>query len=278
MAADKIIRPDGTELIPINLSEHLGISQEQLKEFSKMTFSVPPVLQASLQEHQQEMIRQTEEMAQAVYEGKQEFIRQMAEATAKENAKAMRTSPFVFDVVVSALASLCGNPTYNTSSSEDSMNDYARDLLRQTLSVSDQTRQGISGNSSSAEEGRAGELDLQIRHNGKQICIYEGLKLESVVEKTIHEHIAKATIKYNPQGVKEVFVVAYVVKQAGKFGDFWKRFCDCLKKYNAEEEYMITWDDEPIDTGMSAIRCLHGIYNMDGEEHNVYCLAVKIQK
>lgn len=159
------------------------------------------------------------------------------------------------------------------------MNDYVRDVLGHGLQVRDQTRQGISGNSRSAEKGHAGEVDIQIRNNGRPIGIYEGLRLESVAEKIIHEHIAKATVNYNPQGVKEVFVVAYVIKHGTGFGDFGKRFVDCVQKYKADlPEQQIIWDDETEDTGLSAVRSIHGVYDMDDEEHSVHVMAVKIME
>lgn len=208
----------------------------------------------------------------------EDFIQYLAEATAKENAKALRTSPSIFDKVLNALACLCGNRTYNTSSDEDTMNDYIRDLLDKSLEIRDQTRQGISSKSTNAEKGRAGELDIQIRFNGIPIGIYEGLRLESVEEKIIHDHIEKATIKYNPQGCKEVFIVTYVIKQKKGFGEYWKRFVECVNRYKQEDDEYNIKSIEEIDTSMSAIRALHGKYYMDEMEHNVYIIAVKIQE
>ena len=140
-------------------------------------------------------------------------------------------------------------------------------------------RQKIIFHSRSAEKGHAGEVDIQIRNNGRLIGIYEGLRLDGVKSGEIYEHIAKATVKYNPQGVKEVFVVAYVIKHSTGFGEFWRRFVDCVKKYEAyNPEHQITWDDEVEDTGLSAVRSIHGTYDMDDEEHSVHIMAVKIME
>ncbi|XME00910.1 hypothetical protein QYZ88_009240 [Lachnospiraceae bacterium C1.1] len=38
------------------------------------------------------------------------------------------------------------------------------------------------------------------------------------------------------------------------------------------------WDEEEEDTGLSAIRSIHGIYNMDDTEHNVHVIAVKLME
>ena len=124
-----------------------------------------------------DMTQQMEEISRSIEEGRQEFISQIAEATGRELAKAIRTTPDLFDEIIGALSSLCGNPTYNSSSQEDPMNDYVRDILGHGLQVRDQTRQGLSVHSRSAEKGRAGELDIQIRNNGRPIGIFEGLRL-----------------------------------------------------------------------------------------------------
>ncbi len=226
-----------------------------------------------------DMSKEIAAMIQNAEEGKQQFIQQISESTGRELAKAIRACPDVFDEVVGALAALCGNPTYNSFSTENQMNDYVRDILGQGLQVRDQTRQGISGNSRSAEKGNAGELDIQIRNNGKPIAIYEGLRLKGIKSSDIHEHIKKATQNYNPQGVKMVFVVAYVQEKTTGFGAFWKDFVECVKRYNAlDNEYQIIWDEEEEDTGLSSVRSIHGTYNLDDAEHNIHVMAVKIMK
>lgn len=242
-----------------------------------MDFNIPSV--PVVGPHIPDMTKQIEEMSRAVEEGKQDFINRIAEAAGSELAKALRKSPILFDEIVGALSSLCGNRHYNSSTDEDTMNDYVRDVLGQGLQIRDQTRQGISENSRSAERGQAGEIDIQIRNNGKPIGIYEALRLDGVHSNKIYEHIEKATVKYNPQGVKEVFVVAYVQKQSKSFGGFWNRFVECVKGFEAEfDECQIKWDDEEEDTGLSAVRSIHGTYMMNDAEHNVHVMAVKIME
>jgi len=271
---------DRSAFTPISLADHFGISESQIASLREAT------MQQSMVGFNNVIARQAEQWAniddeiiESVEASKEDMIRRQAEANAEAYAKALRSSPFLFDEIVGALAALCGNSTYNSSTLEDQMNDYVRDILGRGLQVRDQTRQGISGNSRSAEKGRAGELDIQIRNNGRPIGIYEGLRLDGVNSKEIYDHIAKATINYNPQGVKEVFVVAYVRGQTTGFGDFMNRFIACVKAYQASAaEHQIVWDDEEEDTGLSGVRSIHGIYSMDGVEHNVHVLAVKLME
>ncbi len=243
-------------------------------DFNSINYT-PPILRPEIPD----MSKHVDEMAKAVQAGREEFIQNIAEATGRELARAIRTSPDLFDEIIGALSSLCGNPTYNSTTLEDPMNDYVRDILGHGLQVRDQTRQGISGNSRSAVKGQTGEVDIQIRNNGKPIGIYEGLRLEAVDSAEIYKHIEKVTVNYNPQGVKEVFVAAYVRGHKTGFGDFWKRMMGCVKGYEASDaEYQIVWDEEEEDTGLSAVRAIHGIYNMDDAEHNVHVIAVKLME
>lgn len=256
----------------------MGLTDKQIAEIQdSVNFNAFNGINIVIGQQKKDWERLDAELSQSIEAGKEDMIRRQAEANAEAYAKALRRSPFLFDEVVGALASLCGNPTYNASSLEDPMNDYVRDILGQGLQVRDQTRQGISGNSSSAEKGQAGELDIQIRNNGRPIGIYEGLRLDRVNATDIYDHIKKATINYNPQGVKEVFVVAYVQGQTTGFGRFWKRLVECVKNYHAPDpEHDIEWDEEEEDTGLSAVRSLHGTYYMDDAEHNVHVIAVKL--
>jgi len=275
---EKIIGPDGSVFTPISIADYHGISE---KQFATLCESAK---QQSLIGFNNAIARQAEQWStlddqlyESIEVSKKEKIHRQADANAEAFAKALRSTPFLFDEIVGALAALCGNPTYNASSSENSMNDYVRDILGHGLQVRDQTRQGISGSSRSAERGQAGELDIQIRNNGKPIGIYEGLRLDSVCARDIYEHITKATINYNPQGVKEIFVVAYVRGQSTGFGDFWKRFITCVKEYQAPaQEYQIVWEEGEENTDLSAVRSIRGIYNMDDADHNVHVMAVKL--
>lgn len=41
--------------------------------------------------------------------------------------------------------------------------------------------------------------------------------------------------------------------------------------------FPISWDEKETETGMSAIRVLRGVFEMDGVDHTLYTIAVKIQ-
>lgn len=101
---------------------------------------------------------------------------------------------------------LCLNHSYNDSTLEDIINDYIRDMMisKGYNEAKDQTRHGISAN-----ENNAGEVDILFTKDGKEIAIFEGLKLDSVKAAYIDQHIKKAIINYNALGTA-TFIVAYV--------------------------------------------------------------------
>ncbi|MDD7328000.1 MAG: hypothetical protein PUG68_09460 [Lachnospiraceae bacterium] len=203
--------------------------------------------------------------------------KKIAEEISKNQLK--HDMPSLLDGVIMALAKFQGNSMYNSSLSEDDMNDYVRDILSTIFETKDQTRQGYSNAYRVPPKKRgAGELDIQINYNGKIVGIYEGLKIERVNKQYVYDHITKAMINYNPQGVKNVFVVSYVINHFFDFGDFWCHFIETVRDYKAPNPgYQVTWENESTDSGYSKIKALHGLYFSDGEEHDIWIIAVCVK-
>lgn len=105
------------------------------------------------------------------------------------------------------------------------MNTFFRDMLcfKGYEETKDQTRHGLS------QSGKgAGEVDLLLTKAGKEIALFEGLKLNGVRSQYIDDHIEKAINNYNALGTA-TFVVAYV--SCSDFGDFWNRYYEHLENY-----------------------------------------------
>ena len=120
----------------------------------------------------------------------------------------------------------CLNSSFNGASSENSINDYFRDLffIKGYTEVKDQTRHGLSANKKDSAE-----VDILLTKDGKEIAIYEGLKLSSVSATYIDTHISKAVVNYNALGTA-TFIVAYV--DVSDFDSFWKRYISYLQSYS----------------------------------------------
>lgn len=101
----------------------------------------------------------------------------------------MAAAQSVLDDLIQVGERVCLNASFNASSSENSINDYFRDMLsfKGYDEVKDQTRHGIS-----ASGKDAAEVDILLTKAGREIAIFEGLKLDSVSTSYIDAHIDKA--------------------------------------------------------------------------------------
>ena len=163
---------------------------------------------------------------------------------------------------------LCNNATYNSSSFENSMNDYLRDLfvVDDYYEVKDQTRHGIS------ETGkRAGSVDLLLSKDGKEVAIFEGLKLSSVDSIEIKKHIDKAIVNYNALGTP-TFVVAYV--SSANFGAFFGRYVKFLQDYKYPIAVKSSLISRPAPN--AAMRVASMMLTRDGYDFPVYFLALNV--
>lgn len=165
---------------------------------------------------------------------------------------------------------LCSNNTYNKNSTENSINDFFRDTLSLMgyNEVKDQSRHGISNNMK-----EAGEVDILITKAGKEIAIFEGLKLNSVNVNYIDTHIEKAITNYNALGTA-TFIVAYVSAQ--DFGTFWKKYTEHIRNHPFSID--IKRELEIKATPNAAVRIADIILSRDGFDFPVYFMALKVSE
>lgn len=151
------------------------------------------------------------------------------------------------------------------NSVEDEINDRFRDLLEAKGYIErDQTRQGAS-----ASGKRAGEVDILIKRGKMPLSLIEALKLTSVNESYIAEHIDKI-YKYDTLGYKYNFLVSYV--KIKDFKEFWDKYVKfvCSYKYPFEMiEYKID-----ISKQYSELRSIEIILNRNGIETKLYNVVV----
>lgn len=163
---------------------------------------------------------------------------------------------------------VCLNSKYDATSSENSINDYFRDMLfsRDYNEVKDQTRHGIS---SSGKD--AGEVDILLTRDNQEIAIFEGLKLNSVKSDYINEHINKAIINYNALGTA-TFIVAYV--STSNFEGFWNKYINHIKEYPFT--LGIKKELDILVHPNASTRVATMILTRDGYDFPVYYIALKI--
>lgn len=164
----------------------------------------------------------------------------------------------------------CLNCAFNGASSENSMNDYFRDLLfmKGYTEIKDQTRHGLSVNKKDSAE-----VDILLTKDGKEIAIYEGLKLSSVSTTYIDTHISKAVVNYNALGIS-TFIVAYV--DVSDFDSFWNRYVSYLQSYSFP--LLVKSPIEVYPYPDAAARVASTILSRDDYDFPVYFVAFKIPR
>ncbi len=174
--------------------------------------------------------------------------------------------------ILSDLIQICGlacsNYDYNGNRSENSINDYFRDMLMSKgyEEVKDQTRHGKSANGKDA-----GEVDILISKEGKEVAIYEGLKLKFVNKSYISTHIDKAIHNYNSLGTA-VFIVSYV--DVSDFGAFWQKYSEYIRTYNFNLEEKRNYKELAYPNASTRVSSI--ILSRDGYDFPVYFIALKI--
>lgn len=163
----------------------------------------------------------------------------------------------------------CSNQAYDYSCTENTINDYFRDMFlsKGYDETKDQTRHGTSLSGKDA-----GEVDILFTKNGDEIALFEGLKLTSVDTNYIDKHIKKAIDNYNALGTA-TFIVAYV--KTANYQQFWERYIEYLKTYKYDLDVKRTLVVKPHPN--AATRIATTILSRDGFDFPVYFIAFKIE-
>ena len=178
------------------------------------------------------------------------------------------TAEEVLNDLIQVSERLCSNSSYTNTSLENSINDYFRDALSFMgyNEVKDQTRHGVSISGKCA-----GEVDLLLTKNGKEIAVFEGLKLDSVNSKYIDEHIKKAIDNYNALGTA-TFVVAYV--NVVNYDIFWAKYYKHISNYAHNMECKSAMKE--LTHPNAATRIAYEVLSKDGYDFPVYLMTIKI--
>lgn len=160
------------------------------------------------------------------------------------------------------------NSLFNRDSTENNINDYFRDMLfaKGYDEVKDQTRHGISVGGKDAAE-----VDILLTKEGKEIAIFEGLKLDSVNKAYIKTHIDKEIINYNALGTA-TFVVSYV--SVSDYKTFWEKFSDYVRNYNFPLDVKRTYEEKSHPN--ASTRVADVILSRDGYDFPTYFITFKI--
>jgi hypothetical protein len=170
--------------------------------------------------------------------------------------------------ILRALLKLQRNHHYNASVSEDTMNDYIRDILDETYIVKDQTRQGDS------ESGKgAGEVDIQICSAGLPVVMIEGIKIKSLEQDRLETHLNKVLTNYDPNGCPYAFLLIYSTVRG--FFDHYQKLVAFLKDYAFP--YPRETELSDTDTGYAELKHINTILNRNEKMIRMHIYVVHIQ-
>lgn len=180
----------------------------------------------------------------------------------------IKSSELVLADLIKVGERLCSNATYDINSSENSINDFFRDTLSLMgyNEVKDQTRHGISNSGKDA-----GEVDILITKDGKEVAIYEGLKLSSVNASYIDEHIEKSIVNYNALGTA-TFIIAYV--STSDYENFFNRYFEHLQNIQFPMEIKQDLKINPFPNASTRLATM--ILSRDGYDFPVYFVTFKL--
>ena len=174
----------------------------------------------------------------------------------------------LLDIIIAACLTMQKRAAW-LPSDENPRNDYLCDILRSAgIYVLDQTRSGISNM-------KAGELDFvvqDIRHCDS--AIIEAMNLNCINKKYIQDHITKliSTNKYNVNGLKELYLLAYV--ETSNFYQFVNVYKDFLKNQAVYPLDQLLSDLTEVKQSANNIYVLKAIH---GRNTAVYYICAKIE-
>ena len=158
-----------------------------------------------------------EHVLQKMKEGLVQPDKERLFSQAKDN---ILTCDKLCEYLISACAQIQSNPKY-WNEKEDPRSTQVRTILRNRgVFVSDQTLYGHAKDSDNP-----GEVDLMImKDTTDPLTIVEAMNIDSVNKKYIQDHLNKLLDDYNPSGLPELFLVAYVQKAKTRFQSFWNNY------------------------------------------------------
>lgn len=178
------------------------------------------------------------------------------------------TANKVLDDLIIIGERICTNHLYNASTSENTINDAVRDMLstKGYNEVKDQTRHGVS------DTGKdAARVDLLLTKDGREIAIYEALRLSRLDKSRIKEHIDKSITNYNALGTPTFVVVYY---NSEDFGSFWNVYYKHIEEY--DYPFQIKKPLQGLAHPNASTRAATMILSKDGYDFPVYFIVYKI--
>lgn len=120
-----------------------------------------------------------------------------------------------------------------------------------------------------------GVTDLMVLDNEKNpLTIIEAIKIKSVDKGNILKHLKKLLDNYNPNGLPELFLIAYVEKAKHLFQSFWESYCKYIEKTDVDK--FIFRNMKECNTGKHFIKHASVIYDCNGAHFTVHHICMRL--
>lgn len=176
------------------------------------------------------------------------------------------------DQICSDLISACKQIQSNyliCNTYENQRSTQVRDILsNRGRYVRDQTLYGHAKDSRNP-----GEVDLMVmKDSSDPLTIIEAMNLDSVKKGYIYDHLKKLVDDYNPSGLRELFLVAYVKKQKDRFQSFWDGYYNYLEGTSVGNFHFKNIKEE--DTGTNNVKHAVAEYVCDKAVYIVHHISM----
>ena len=207
-----------------------------------------------------------EHVLQKMKEGLVQPDKERLFSQAKDN---ILTCDKLCEYLISACAQIQSNPKY-WNEKEDPRSTQVRTILRNRgVFVSDQTLYGHAKDSDNP-----GEVDLMIMKDAADpLTIIEAMNIDSVNKKYIQDHLNKLLDDYNPSGLPELFLVAYVQKAKKSFQTFWNDYVDFITGTDAGDFRFESIDE--CETHNHFLKHAVAEYSCDGAIFTVHHICMR---
>ena len=185
------------------------------------------------------------------------------------NNAAAVTCATICEYIIAACAQIQGNSGY-WNPKEDIRSIQIKDVLKNRgLNVEDHSWYGNAMNSTNP-----GEVDLIVLDNGNNpLTIIEAMNLDSVNTDYIFTHLKKLLDNYNPNGLPELFLIAYVKKAKHRFQSFWEKYCEYIKRTDVDRFKFRNMEE--CYTGKHFIKHASVIYDCNGAHFKIHHICMR---
>ena len=179
----------------------------------------------------------------------------------------------LISIVIDSLLDMIDEPVYYEADENARNRFISLQLRRAGYYCGDQVPGGLSATGKSIG-ARDGVIKDKNKHD---ICIFEGLNLNSLVKATINLHLNKLLINYNPQGLPYGLMLVYLNCARNKYKEFIDKYINYINDYAPDTFICISSPSiEWTSSNGQFLTCIKMCYECGGYYYTIYHIVVRI--